>query len=51
MIKLWKFGWAGYYNTDGRDYKTLKGRNHVEDLNIYGKRILKWILKKYSGMM
>jgi hypothetical protein len=27
----------------------LKGRDHSEDLGVYGRIILEWILEKYSG--
>jgi hypothetical protein len=29
--------------------KNLKGQDHLEDLGIYEKIILEWILRKYSG--
>jgi hypothetical protein len=28
--------------------ENLKGRNHLEDVGVTGKTILKWILKKYG---
>jgi hypothetical protein len=29
--------------------ENLKGRDHLEDLGVYGKIILEWILGKYGG--
>jgi len=29
--------------------KNLKGQDHLEDLGIYEKIILEWILRKYGG--
>jgi hypothetical protein len=30
-------------------YETLKEINHYEDLDVDGRAVLKWILKKYDG--
>jgi len=29
----------------------LKGRDHSEDLGVYGKIIVEWILEKQDGMV
>jgi hypothetical protein len=31
--------------------ESLKGRDHVEDLNVDGRKILEWTLWKNSGMV
>jgi hypothetical protein len=31
--------------------KNLKERDHLESLSINGKRILEWVLGKYTGKM
>jgi hypothetical protein len=29
----------------------LKGRNHLEDIGVYGKVILEWIAENYGGTL
>jgi hypothetical protein len=53
MIKLRKMRWAGYVTCMGKKrnaYRVLvgqpEGKNPLEDLDVGGRIILKWILEK-----
>jgi hypothetical protein len=41
----------GACSAHGRDEKYLKGRVHLEDLDVDGRILLKWISKKQGEMI
>jgi hypothetical protein len=56
MIKSRRLRWAGHILRMGEArnaynilLENLKGRDHLEDLGVYGKIILEWILRKQGG--